>query len=102
MNEFSDLYFLSYLNFGCLSNIYTSSPQDILYRVYNLPQSTGVDCSTPKQLRHGTVNYDGTGYNMVVEYKCDEGYPLIGSSTRVCQSSGKWSGEEPVCEGNMQ
>ena len=60
---------------------------------------TGVDCSTPKQLRNGTVNYDGTGYNMVVVYKCDEGYSLIGSSTRVCQSSGEWSGEEPFCEG---
>ena len=60
---------------------------------------TGVDCSTPKQLRSGTVNYDGTGYNMVVVYKCDEGYSLIGSSTRVCQSSGEWSGEEPFCEG---
>ena len=34
---------------------------------------------------------------MVVVYKCDEGYSLIGPSTRVCQSSGNWSGEEPVC-----
>ena len=59
---------------------------------------TGVDCSTPKQLRGGTVSYDGTGYNMVVEYKCDEGYLLIGSSKRVCQSSGNWSGEEPFCD----
>ena len=58
---------------------------------------TGVDCSTPKQPNHGTVSYDGTGYNMVVSYKCDEGYSLIGSSKRVCQSNGNWSGEEPVC-----
>ena len=62
------------------------------------PIFIGVDCSTPKQLRDGTVSYDGTGYNMVVVYKCDEGYSLIGSSTRVCQSSGEWSGEEPFCE----
>ena len=60
---------------------------------------TGADCSTPKQLCDGTVSYDYTGYNMVVVYKCDEGYSLIGSSTRVCQSSGEWSGEEPFCEG---
>ena len=60
--------------------------------------SIGVDCNTPKQLHGGTVSYDGTGYNMVVSYKCDEGYSLIGSSRRVCQSSGKWSGEEPFCE----
>ena len=60
---------------------------------------TGVDCSTPTQPNHGFVSYDGTGYNMVVVYKCDEGYSLIGSSTRICQSSGEWSGEEPFCEG---
>ena len=60
---------------------------------------TEVDCSRPKQLQDGTVSYDGTGYNMLVEYKCDEGFSLIGSSTRVCKSDGKWSGEEPVCEG---
>ena len=60
--------------------------------------SIGVDCSAPKQLRDGTVSYDGTGYNMVVVYKCDEGYSLTGSSTRVCQSSGKWSGDEPFCD----
>ena len=35
---------------------------------------------------------------MVVVYKCDEGYSLIGPSKRVCQSNGKWSGEEPLCE----
>ena len=62
--------------------------------------SIGVDCSTPKQLRDGNVSYDGTGYNMVVVYKCDEGYSLIGPSTRVCQFSGKWSGDEPFCERN--
>ena len=62
------------------------------------PIFIGVDCSTPKQLRDGTVSYDGTGYNMVVVYKCDEGYSLIGPSKRVCQSNGKWSGEEPLCE----
>ena len=35
---------------------------------------------------------------MVVVYKCDEGYSLIGPSTRICQSNGEWSGEEPFCE----
>ena len=64
----------------------------------SLSYSTGVDCSTPKQPNHCTVSYNETRYNMVVVYKCDEGYSLIGPSTRVCQYSGKWSGEEPFCE----
>ena len=65
----------------------------------SLSSCTEVNCSRPKLLKGGTVSYDGTGYNMLVEYKCDEGFSLIGSSTRVCKSDGKWSGEEPVCEG---
>lgn len=59
---------------------------------------TGFDCSIQKQLHNGSVSYYGTEYSMVVVHKCDEGYSLIGSSARVCQSSGKWSGEEPFCE----
>ena len=62
---------------------------------------TEVDCSRPKQLRDGTVSYDGTGYNMMLEYKCGVGFSLTGSSTRVCRSDGKWSGEEPLCEGKQ-
>ena len=69
-----------------------------LQNAHFVPIFIGVDCSTPKQLRDGTISYDGTGYNMVVVYKCDEGYSPIGPSTRVCQSSGEWSGEEPFCE----
>ena len=38
---------------------------------------------------------------MLVEYKCEEGFSLTGSSTRVCRSDGKWSGEEPLCEGKQ-
>ena len=66
--------------------------------MYTLSRSTGVDCSTPKQPNHGTVSCNDTGYNMVVSFKCDEGYSLIGPSARVCQSNGNWSGEEPFCE----
>ena len=60
--------------------------------------STGVDCDSPKQLHNGIVCFNGTEYNMVVNYECNEGYSLIGPPTRVCQSSGKWSGEQPFCE----
>ena len=38
---------------------------------------------------------------MLVEYKCDVGFSLTGSSTRVCKSDGMWSGEEPLCEGKQ-
>ncbi|NXP21813.1 FBLN7 protein, partial [Scytalopus superciliaris] len=34
-----------------------------------------------------------------VHFACDLGFQLRGSSTRVCQANGTWSGQEPWCEG---
>ncbi|NXC37114.1 FBLN7 protein, partial [Campylorhamphus procurvoides] len=33
-----------------------------------------------------------------VHFACDPGFQLRGSSTRVCQGNGTWSGQEPRCE----
>lgn len=32
-----------------------------------------------------------------VSYTCDRGLILFGSSERICQESGSWSGSEPEC-----
>ncbi|MEQ2165259.1 hypothetical protein GOODEAATRI_015027 [Goodea atripinnis] len=32
-----------------------------------------------------------------VQFSCDEGYTLSGSTVRTCQSNGKWSGEDTSC-----
>ena len=39
------------------------------------------------------VNIEG-----VVEFGCDEGYELEGSSNRTCLLSGQWSGKETICK----
>jgi hypothetical protein len=36
--------------------------------------------------------------NSLVKYTCNDGYRLIGNSTRQCQYSGEWSGSQPSCE----
>ncbi len=41
----------------------------------------------------GDFNVDGA-----VEFECDDGYELEGSSTRRCLSNGKWSGEDTTCK----
>ena len=41
---------------------------------------------------------DGTFFNNVTTYTCDEGYNVIGDMTRVCMADEMWSGMEPVCE----
>lgn len=36
-----------------------------------------------------------------VHFTCKPGFQLIGSSTRVCQANGSWTGEEPQCKGTF-
>ena len=45
------------------------------------------------------VSYPATTYGSTATYSCSwTGYELIGSSTRMCQSKGLWSGSEPYCQ----
>jgi hypothetical protein len=49
---------------------------------------------------HGHVTlHPGSGIGAVASYACDLGYSLSGTGTRVCQSSGVWSGSSPTCVG---
>uniref|UniRef100_T1IW92 Sushi domain-containing protein n=1 Tax=Strigamia maritima TaxID=126957 RepID=T1IW92_STRMM len=36
-------------------------------------------------------------FQSIAEYTCDKGFELIGLKQRMCQSNGKWSGNEPFC-----
>lgn len=36
-----------------------------------------------------------------VKYSCDLGYQLVGEAKRQCSKDGTWSGEEPVCTGEL-
>ena len=31
-------------------------------------------------------------------FRCNNGYDLIGNSTRICQADGSWSGSDTVCD----
>ncbi|CAH1262671.1 CSMD3 [Branchiostoma lanceolatum] len=45
---------------------------------------------------HGAVT-GGNTYGEVVTYFCEIGYDIIGTSTRTCQDSQQWSGNQPYC-----
>ena len=48
---------------------------------------------------NGQVAFDERFVGAVANYSCDAGFNLIGSETRVCQSSSLgWSGDVPFCQ----
>ena len=42
-----------------------------------------------------------TTYPNTLRFTCDEGFILIGSSMRKCETNGSWSGNETKCQGLM-
>ena len=57
-----------------------------------------VDCGSLDDPDFGAIITNGTRVGSVARYSCSSGYQLDGSSTRVCQADGEWSGEAPTCE----
>jgi len=58
-----------------------------------------VDCGSLNNITSAQVTTDNTTFGSQANYSCSEGYLLNGTSTRVCQADGQWSGNEPTCEG---
>ncbi|KAM9499320.1 complement factor B-like isoform 1-T1 [Salvelinus alpinus] len=58
-----------------------------------------VECPNPLVLESGSVFPLQKQYfvNNKTTYECYSGYTLRGSSSRVCQPNGKWSGGTPIC-----
>ena len=40
---------------------------------------------------NGNATVSGTGVGAMVEYTCDDGYILVGTSVQVCLDNGTWS-----------
>ncbi|XP_019343511.2 CUB and sushi domain-containing protein 2 isoform X1 [Alligator mississippiensis] len=59
--------------------------------------SQGV-CGDPGIPSHGIGLGDEFGVDSMVRFSCEPGYTLRGSSERICQANGSWSGTQPECE----
>ncbi|XP_036380477.1 complement factor B-like [Megalops cyprinoides] len=59
-----------------------------------------VTCVDPFVLENGAVLPTQTEYYVynVTTYECFDGYNLLGSKSRICQSNGKWNGSTPICD----
>ena len=48
---------------------------------------------------NGTVTVTNTTFASTATYSCNDGYSLVGVTTRTCLASDLWSGDEPTCRG---
>ncbi len=48
---------------------------------------------------NGIVDLDGVLEGSTAKYICVPGFELVGDKFRTCESTGQWSGNEPICEG---
>ncbi|WAQ97902.1 CSMD3-like protein [Mya arenaria] len=56
------------------------------------------DCFDPHEPSNGTVTYVSTTYGSHSQYKCDNGFDLIGGSISTCTAHGNWSDPEIFCQ----
>ena len=56
------------------------------------------DCGSLTEPLDGSVNYTSTTYDSHARYSCSTGYSLVGSETRVCQTTETWSDTAPICQ----
>ena len=58
-----------------------------------------VNCGALPPVRHGRTVTNGTMFQSVANYTCDNGYNLVGVQRRMCENNAVWSGVEPECKG---
>lgn len=56
-----------------------------------------IDCGPLKAPTNGDIKVAGTTFGYTARYTCNNGFVLNGFSTRVCQVTGKWLGDDPQC-----
>ena len=61
--------------------------------------NTVVDCGSLSDPANGLVNVSTTVFNSTATYSCNDGYNLVGDTTRTCLPSGLWSDSSPQCTG---
>ncbi|CAH1243596.1 CR1 [Branchiostoma lanceolatum] len=63
-----------------------------------IPFCQPVNCGQPDSIENGIMIGIFLTYQSSVQYHCEQGYTLVGASSRVCQANGRWGGDAPYCE----
>ena len=59
----------------------------------------GCDFSTLTDPENGRFGIATAGGDITASYTCNMGYQLVGDEFLTCQSTGQFSGQEPLCVG---
>jgi CUB/sushi domain-containing protein len=100
----SDVTYESEASFSCHTGYQLIGEQTITCGAYGwdapVPSCQVVTCPALKPGSHLTAEPLSKTYiyEDVVNFSCDEGYNLVGSTQISCLSTGKWSGSLSVCE----
>ena len=57
-----------------------------------------VDCGMLPSISNGEVSQLSTTVGSVATYSCNNGFDLVGQSSRSCLASKRWSGSPPTCQ----
>lgn len=63
--------------------------------------AVAVDCGSLGVPVNGSRQGLSTTFPNAMQFQCNEGFVLSGSSSRVCQANRTWSGEEAQCIGRV-
>ncbi|XP_053315605.1 CUB and sushi domain-containing protein 1 [Spea bombifrons] len=100
--EGSDYSWGSSVSYTCVDGYQLSSPTVLtcegrgIWRG-EIPHCLPVFCGDPGTPFEGRINGKSFTYKSEVSFQCGPSFILVGSSRRVCQSDGIWSGIQPVC-----
>lgn len=73
----------------------------LIIRIPYLIGQSPVICVAPPTPRNGRIiGGEGASYREgdMISYRCDPGFMLVGNVKRLCQSNGKFTGQEPICD----
>jgi hypothetical protein len=60
--------------------------------------SPGHQCERIQSPINGAIQCTGNTTDHSCKFNCYPGYDLRGSSNRLCNASGKWTGDETLCK----
>ncbi|NIG59045.1 CUB and sushi domain-containing protein [Pontoporia blainvillei] len=102
--EGSDLRWGASVSYSCAQGFQLSHPAILSCEGHGVwkgevPQCLPVFCGDPGTPAEGRLSGKSFTYRSEVFFQCRSPFILVGSSRRVCQADGTWSGTQPTCIG---